>query len=106
MKPKHTLFLAFCSTLTAHALDQNANQQSDIWEIQYGGINLLALGDTDGDGYTNAAESLAGTSPLDPFSKPALSMSSSPLQVTLNWPSQDRAHRFTCLLGLMRLGWS
>ena len=86
---KHALLLTLCGTLTVNALDQNANQQSDIWEIQYGGINLLALGDTDGDGYTNAAESLAGTSPLDPLSKPALSMSSSPLDVMLHWPSQD-----------------
>ena len=89
MITKITLLLTLCSTLTTHALDQNLNQQSDIWEIQYGGINLPASGDADGDGFTNATESVAGTNPLDRSSKPLLSMFLGPVGVTLSWPSQD-----------------
>ena len=47
----------------AAALDQNGNQQSDVWEIHYGATALSATGDADQDGFTNAMESAAGTNP-------------------------------------------
>lgn len=58
----------------SHAFDQNGNQQSDIWEVTYGAIGLNATGDADHDGFTNAVECAAGTSPLDPLSHPSLDL--------------------------------
>ena len=59
---------------TAGALDQNGNQQSDVWEMIYGANGLSASGDADGDGWTNAQESAAGTNPFDPNSRPGLNI--------------------------------
>jgi uncharacterized protein (DUF1800 family) len=50
---------------TAWALDLNGNGQSDVWEMVYGVSGLAAGTDADGDGFTNAQESAAGTHPLD-----------------------------------------
>ncbi|MEQ1752198.1 MAG: thrombospondin type 3 repeat-containing protein, partial [Prosthecobacter sp.] len=86
---KLTLLISLCLTLAAHALDQNSNQQSDIWEIQYGALSLTAIADTDHDGFTNAMESIAGTNPLDSNSYPKLGMAAGlPGQVDLMWPSE------------------
>ena len=60
--------------LPAGALDQNNNQQSDVWELAFGASGLPAAADADGDGYTNATESLAGTNPLSALDFPALEM--------------------------------
>lgn len=54
------------------ALDQNGNQQSDVWELIYGASNLAPGADPDGDGWTNAQEAAAGTNPFDPNSRPSL----------------------------------
>ena len=72
-----------------HAFDQNANQQSDIWEIHYGALSLPPLADNDHDGYSNALESVAGTNPLDSNSFPKLDMTpGAPNEVQLHWPSE------------------
>jgi hypothetical protein len=54
--------------------DQNANGLPDWWEESYfGGPTAAdAAADEDGDGMTNAAEFLAGTDPLDPNSRLAV----------------------------------
>jgi hypothetical protein len=82
------LALAALGTATAQ-LDQNSNQQSDIWEIHYGAQNLPAIGDSDGDGFSNALESIAGTHPLDSSSFPKVSVfAGSPGFVNLQWPNE------------------
>lgn len=58
--------------ISAPALDQNGNQQSDVWEWQFGATGLVATADADGDGINNAGESAAGTNPFDPDSVPAV----------------------------------
>ena len=56
--------------LPAHAiLDLNQNGMSDVWEKHYNDGNLFPntftpSGDQDQDGWSNATESIAGTSPL------------------------------------------
>ena len=65
------LALCFYASSSFGILDQNNNQQSDIWETIFGAIALNPSLDTDGDGATNLQEAIAGTNPLDPksFSK-------------------------------------
>ena len=68
-------------------LDQNANQQSDIWEASFGAIALNPSLDTDKDGFTNLQESVAGTNPLDATSAPKLQIAIAGLDVTVDWSS-------------------
>ena len=58
----------------AHALDTNGNGMSDVWEMVFGAQSLLPNIDTDGDGFTNAQEALAGTDPFDSKSHPTFSL--------------------------------
>jgi uncharacterized protein (DUF1800 family) len=62
--------------LEAHAvgLDRNQNGLNDAWEMLFQGHSLAANEDSDGDGFSNLAESLAGTDPLDPSSFPSLQL--------------------------------
>lgn len=73
---------------TAIGLDQNSNGLNDIWEVSYNAGGLTSGVDTDGDGYSNAQESQAGTDPFDPASHPALYISSGAVDtVHFSWPS-------------------
>lgn len=54
------------------AIDRNGNGLDDVWEIIYGASALTAAGDADGDRFSNAAESQAGTNPFDASSVPNL----------------------------------
>ncbi|MBK8478616.1 MAG: DUF1800 family protein [Opitutaceae bacterium] len=56
------------------ALDRNANQQSDVWELLYSATGLAAALDPDGDGFTNQQESLFGTDPRSAVSRPFLTL--------------------------------
>ena len=69
------------------ALDGNGNSQSDVWEMVFGAAGLQATADADKDGFTNAAESLAGTNPFDPKSFPKMEISSSTGAPVLIWQS-------------------
>jgi uncharacterized protein (DUF1800 family) len=71
-RPARIILCAFLSPLQAWALDQNNNRQSDVWEMIFGAHGLPADGDADGDGFSNAAESFAGTNPLGALEFPAL----------------------------------
>jgi hypothetical protein len=83
--------LLVCSPLV-QAVDQNNNQQSDVWEMLFNSAGLPASGDFDGDGWSNAAESAAGTHP-----KEAASFPWSEIQLTggahfLSWQSAAGKH--------------
>ena len=68
------LWLAFSAAIALPTLafvDTNDNGMSDIWEEQYNNGNLFPPGidpqaDADGDGWSNARESVAGTDPFFP----------------------------------------
>src|SRR5262249_26251367 len=71
---------------TALALDQNHNAQSDVWKMIYKATGLAETADADGDGWSNAAESAAGTNPLDPKSYPRLQIATAgPSNYTVSW---------------------
>lgn len=76
MKAPPFLLWLLVATTPAPALDQNANQQSDIWEMIFGASGLSASADADGDGWSNASESAAGTNPFDGASFPSLLLES------------------------------
>lgn len=63
------LFLICSSILGYAALDVDMDGMSDVWEKRYQAEALLPMMDEDGDGQTNAEESLAGT---DPFQSDSL----------------------------------
>ncbi len=89
MKAILLALLSLCFMRDIKAMDANSNQQSDIWEIQFGALSLAATTDHDHDGYTNAIESLAGTNPLDAGSYPLLEVASGPPgQLQLNWSGE------------------
>ena len=71
----------------AHALDANGNQQSDIWEMVHGVSGLSSSGDQDNDRVSNSGESLAGTNPLDPASRPRLGLGFTNGVARIEWPS-------------------
>ncbi len=76
MKAPQLLLCLLAAVSSARALDQNANQQSDVWEMIFGASGLSANADADGDGWSNASESAAGTNPFDGASFPSLLLES------------------------------
>ncbi len=70
------VILALFTTHRATAMiDLNTNTVSDVWEQIYGASGLAPGADSDGDGYSNLQEALAGTDPLNPNSVPKIASS-------------------------------
>ena len=69
------------------AVDQNNNQQSDVWELLFQSAGLPAAGDFDADGWSNSAESSAGTNPKDGKSHPEMAIHFTGNLLALSWPS-------------------
>jgi hypothetical protein len=70
LKAGTMLFLvsALQIAVTSAFVDTDADGISDVWIRLYGAAELDADGDEDGDGISNAAESISGTDPFDPRS--------------------------------------
>jgi uncharacterized protein (DUF1800 family) len=69
------------------ALDENGNSQSDVWEMVFGAAGLAPGADADGDGWSNALESTAGTNPFDGKSRPEAEMTwGGTGEPVLSWP--------------------
>lgn len=69
-------------------IDENGNQQSDVWEMIHGAQSLPLAGDADGDGWTNGMESAAATDPLDASSFPMLHIAMEQGLPQLFWSSE------------------
>src|SRR5881397_2300553 len=75
------------SAVRAQKIDLNGNGMSDVWELLFGAAGLAPSADADGDGVSNALESLAGTDPFDSNSVPRLSFTTpSSTNFTLSLP--------------------
>jgi uncharacterized protein (DUF1800 family) len=81
------------------ALDLDADQQSDVWEMVFGASTLPPGGDQDGDGWSNAAESTAGTDPFDSGSHPKSGLVFNPGPPRLEW-SSVAGKQYTLLAGI------
>ncbi len=82
------LFLACGPAIAWAGLDLNGNGLSDIWEASFQAQGLPAAADTDGDGFSNANEALAGTDPFSAVSHPTIATVSGPSgHLLLQWPT-------------------
>ncbi len=71
-------------------MDRNGNQQSDVWEMLFSATGLVAGDDRDQDGFSNLAESIAGTDPRSAESYPSQTLAITGggfSGVRLMWPS-------------------
>jgi uncharacterized protein (DUF1800 family) len=66
--------------------DFNGNGLPDAWELWVGSFALNGAADSDGDGYTDANEALAGTDALDANSHLWASAEKSGNNLVLRWP--------------------
>ncbi|MCE9612074.1 MAG: DUF1800 family protein [Chthoniobacter sp.] len=86
MKAPLWTFVIVCAlAVSGRALDLNGNQQSDVWEMIFGASGLPAAGDADGDGWSNALESAAGTNPRDGASFPGLHLTTDGVSLFAGW---------------------
>ena len=53
-------------------IDMNHNGMSDVWEWKYGAYGINPNLDSDGDGFSNLQEAIAGTNPFDSNSYPRI----------------------------------
>ncbi len=67
--------------------DLDGNGLPDAWEIRFRAVGLLAEGDADGDGATNAREAQWGTDPLNPDSAPTVSFALQTSNAWVAWPA-------------------
>ena len=51
-------------------VDLNGNGMSDVWEWVYSAYGINPNSDSDGDGFSNLQEAIAGTNPFDSNSYP------------------------------------
>lgn len=86
-RPALSALLVCLAPLPSLGLDQNNNQQSDIWEIAFGATGLPSAGDADGDGFSNTAESIAGTNPLSALDFPLLHIEPDGSAFRFHWQS-------------------
>ncbi|MEN8862228.1 MAG: sulfatase-like hydrolase/transferase, partial [Lentimonas sp.] len=78
--------IAFAAPTTAHALDTNDNQVSDVWEALYPAAAAQLDADDDGDADSNRVEGLAWNDPTDPNEHLALnSFTVGATDVTFDW---------------------
>lgn len=61
---KRILLLTLLCALPLHAVDLNFDSLSDVWQQNYGARSLSPAADSDGDGFSNLRECIAGSNPF------------------------------------------
>ncbi len=80
------IFLATAGRAWA-ILDANTNGMSDVWEQMHGAVGVGPMVDSDGDGFPNILESIAGTDPFNRNSYPKISgLTLSGTNLVMNMP--------------------
>jgi uncharacterized protein (DUF1800 family) len=90
--PRNVTLIFLSAAPFAGAVDQNNNEQSDVWEMLFQAANLPAAGDFDSDGWSNAAESSAGTNPKSADSHPEMEMALVDSLPTFSWQGLKGKH--------------
>ncbi|MDB6078989.1 MAG: hypothetical protein JWO82_2736, partial [Akkermansiaceae bacterium] len=113
MNPNFALTAIFCAAcgvpaLAAGVLEPGPNGLGGIWDARYHASSLAAADDTDGDGFSNAAEAAAGTDPFDAVSHPALKIVSfTAADITLEAATQPgKNYRLTTAASLGAADWT
>jgi len=87
---RQLFLLALCLATAGRAwamLDANTNGMSDIWEQMHGAVGISPSLDSDGDGFPNILESIAGTDPFNRNSYPKISgLTLSGTNLVMNMP--------------------
>lgn len=88
-------------------VDNNTNLIADAWEsLYFGGSNVLADADADGDGVCNRDEYVAGTNPTDPLSFLGATYSFSSNTLVLTWNTEAwRTYRVSGNIQLVTGEW-
>lgn len=89
---KNTTLIFLATARFAGAVDQNNNNQSDVWEMLFLSPGLPAAGDFDADGWSNATESSAGTDPRSAASRPDMHMELTAGLATFSWQGAKGKH--------------
>ena len=99
---------ALATTVAAAGIDQNANGLDDIWELYYGVGVLAPGGDADGDGFSNAQESAAGTNPFDANSHPWFGFASpTPGVLQFDWLTiPGKSYSLISLANIASIAWT
>jgi uncharacterized protein (DUF1800 family) len=80
--------VVFAVTRASAILDVNSNGISDVWEQLHNAVGVDPNLDSDGDGFPNSLEALAGTDPFDSKSYPKISgVSISGTNFVMNMPA-------------------
>ncbi|MBI3867300.1 MAG: DUF1800 domain-containing protein [Verrucomicrobia bacterium] len=103
-------FLLPSRAATAAVLDLDHDGLDDLWQILFGAQGISASADSDGDGFTNREESLAGTDPFNANSRPTLRIAPGPAGgAIVSWDAvagKRYALRSTLSLGTNAPSWS
>ena len=88
---KSLIFLVLvvaAATRVSGTLDSNTNGMSDVWEQLHNAVGIDPHLDSDGDGFPNILEALAGTDPFNPNSYPKISgLTMSGTNFVMNMPA-------------------
>ena len=87
-------------------MDSDWDGLPDDWEVAaFGNLNQGALGDFDGDGFSNIHVYLAGTNPTDPTSSLKLRIEPLPGAVRLSWQGGSNAAQVLQRSFAVPFGW-
>jgi uncharacterized protein (DUF1800 family) len=100
-------FLPGLNEVHGQMVDLNGNGMSDIWEWVYNAKGVNPNADSDGDGFSNLQEAMAGTNPFDSNSYPHIPiMFCSPTNFSVTMPcALGKQYQLQSVTGLGSTNW-